>query len=284
LLVQIGVGGLRWHAILKGLRAPAKVIASLQLYYIAVFFNVCLWGAVGGDIIRGWLCYRRNVPARTALNSVILDRVSALTGVALLMLATIPYWLARLDNIALALLPPGLAAAGLLGIVAVAQLHSLPQSWQRLRVVRLVQPLGEATHAIFLRPAAAIPTLVLAVGAQTLTALAAYLVAQSLGIGVSLLDCLVLMQPVVLLTSLPISIGGWGVRESAMIAIFGVVGISSSAALALSVQLGLLAMAVSTPGLLLWFLVKPPDEATCVRGLAPKNPVATSDKGYVRPY
>jgi uncharacterized membrane protein YbhN (UPF0104 family) len=261
LLLQICVGGLRWHVILKRLQAPAKVMTSLQLFYIAVFFNVCLWGAVGGDVVRGWLSYRGNVPARTAFNSVILDRVAALAGVAVLVLVTAPYWMARFDSTPMVLLPAGLAAGGLLGIVVVAQFERLPLSWQHLRLMRLVQSLGEATRTIFLRPAAAVPTLLLAVTAQTLMALTTYLVAQSLAIGVSLLDCLVLMQPVVLITSLPISIGGWGVRETAMIVVFGLVGVPSSAALVLSVQLGLLTMVVSTPGLLLWFMLKPKDGA-----------------------
>jgi uncharacterized membrane protein YbhN (UPF0104 family) len=123
-----------------------------------------------------------------------------------------------------------------------------------------VQSLGEATRAIFLRPAAAVPTLLLAVVSQALMALTAYFVARSLSIGLSLLDCLVLMQPVTLLTSLPISIGGWGVRETAMIGLLGLVGVPASAALVLSVELGLLTMVVSLPGLVLWFMVKPKRE------------------------
>jgi len=133
--------------------------------------------------VRGWLSYRSKVPARTALNSIILDRVAALAGVALLVLVTAPYWMARFDSIAMALLPAGLAVAGLLGILVVAQLDRLPQTWQRLPVMRLVQSLGEATRTIFLRPAAAVPTLPLTVAAQTLMALTTYLVAQSLAIG-----------------------------------------------------------------------------------------------------
>ena len=73
------------------------------------------------------------------------------------------------------------------------------------------------------------------------------------------MDCLFLIQPVLLITSLPISIGGWGIREAAMIAIFALVGVPSSAAMVLSVQFGLLAMLVSTPGLVLWFMLKRKD-------------------------
>jgi uncharacterized membrane protein YbhN (UPF0104 family) len=259
LLLQVGTGALRWHVILQKLGAPARALTSLQLYFIAVFFNVCLWGSVGGDVVRGWLSFRDKVPAEIAVNSVILDRVAALVGVALLVLATTPYWMARFDHTGGAWVPAAVAAAGLFGILFVSQLHRLPQSWQHLRPVLLLHSFGTATRAIFLRPAAAVPTLILAVLSQVLLALTAYLLARSLSVGLSLIDCLVLMQPVTLITSLPISIGGWGVRETAVIAILGLVGVPASAALALSVQLGLLTMVVSLPGLVLWFMMKPKD-------------------------
>jgi uncharacterized membrane protein YbhN (UPF0104 family) len=262
LMLQIWVGGLRWHVILRRLGAPAKILTSLKLFYIAVFFNTCLWGAVGGDVVRGWLSYRGNVRAGTAVNSIVLDRVAALAGVALLVLASTPYWTARFGHAPVTWVPGVVAAAGLFGILIVAQFDRLPQSWQRLQPMLLLQALGAATRTIFLRPAAAGPTLALAVVAQIMMALTAYFVARSLAIGVSLIDCLVLMQPVALLTSLPISIGGWGVRETAIIAMFGLVGIPASASLVLSVQLGLLTMAVSFPGLVLWFMLKPKHGAT----------------------
>jgi uncharacterized protein (TIRG00374 family) len=260
--LQICAGGLRWHVILRRLQAPVKVLRSLQLFYIAAFFNIYLWGAVGGDVVRGWLSYRGDVPRRTALNSVVLDRVAALAGVALLVLVTAPYWVVRFGATPITLLPPIVAASGLFGILVVAEFERLPQSWQRLRLMRLAQSLGEATRTIFLRPAAAAPTLLLAVAGQMLWALSAYLVARSLSIGLSLLDCVVMMQPVTLISSLPISIGGWGVRETAMIGLLGLVGVPASAALALSVQIGLLAMVVSLPGLVLWFMIKPKRETT----------------------
>jgi hypothetical protein len=73
---------------------------------------------------------------------------------------------------------------------------------------------------------------------------------------ITLLDCVVLMQPVALITALPISIGGWGVRETAIIAMLGLVGVPTSAALLLSIQLGLLSIAISLPGGILWLLVR----------------------------
>ena len=62
------------------------------------------------------------------------------------------------------------------------------------------------------------------------------------------------MQPVTLFATLPISIGGWGVREAAMVTFFGLVGVPPSAAVIVSIQLGLLGVVLSLPGGLLFLL------------------------------
>jgi len=78
--------------------------------------------------------------------------------------------------------------------------------------------------------------------------------ALGLDVHLSLTDCVILMQPVALAVALPISIGGWGVRETAMIGLLGFVGIPSSAALSLSVQMGLLTIVATLPGAAFWLL------------------------------
>lgn len=84
--------------------------------------------------------------------------------------------------------------------------------------------------------------------------IAAWLIARALGLGVTLADCVVLIPVIVLVSILPISVGGWGVRESVMVGLFALIGISSSDALALSVLLGLGGIVVAIPGAFLWFI------------------------------
>lgn len=125
-----------------------------------------------------------------------------------------------------------------------------------------MQSLGHSVGLIFLSPKGAILPLTYAIAAQLALGAATYAVAKSLDIDVTAIDCIVLMQPVALLANLPISIGGWGVRETAMIFLFGFVGVPASAALILSVQLGLLSLLVVLPGGILWLLLKPKDRAS----------------------
>ena len=62
------------------------------------------------------------------------------------------------------------------------------------------------------------------------------------------------MPLVVLIMTIPISIGGWGVRETAMVALFGLIGVSNEGALVLSVLIGLVGMVSALPGGLIWLL------------------------------
>ena len=251
MIAQIALGGVRWNLIVHRLGGDLPMGISLRLFYIAVFFNACLWGAVAGDVVRAWLAQRFAVGTRVALNSVLLDRIAPLCAVALLMLSTLPLLVARV-GVAAAMIPSALSIAGLLTIPIIAQLHRLPQKWRRNTILRFIQSLGMATGTIFLVPSAAVPILSVAILAQIGLSLATYIIARSLAIDIGPLDCLMLMQPVALITALPISIGGWGVREVTMVMLLGLIGVSSEAALALSVQIGLINLIVSLPGGLLW--------------------------------
>src|SRR5262245_15599536 len=260
---QVVLGALRWHTILASLGARASVRDTLRVFYVAAFFSNWLWGgAVAGDSVRTWLSLRMQMRVMRAITSVLLDRAVAVAGVAILVIVTAPLFAARLGGTATgwaawtAWVPAAAAGVVLIGIGVATQIHRLPLNWHRHRLLGELQTLSIETRAVFLRPAVALAALGFAVGAQFAMSLAAYALAWSMDIGLSLINCLVLIQPVVLATALPISIGGWGVRETAMIALLALVGVPASAALALSVQLGLLSMAAALPGLALWLRLK----------------------------
>jgi len=278
LAFQIACGAGRWQLILRALNAVMPFVETCRIYYIGAFFGTCMVASVGGDVARGWLMYRNNIRAGTAAISVILDRVAALAGVAIIVLAVTPFFVTVVgrDYFAPALILACLAAAGLLGIVIVAQLDRVAIGrFARFRLLNHLVALGGATRQVFLRPAASIPVLALGVATQLGASLAAYAIARSLALNVTVTECLILMQPVTLFATLPISIGGWGVREAAVVTFFGLVGVAPSAAILLSVQLGLLAVVLSLPGGLLFLVQRrraTADIADVDRAVAPGTP------------
>jgi uncharacterized membrane protein YbhN (UPF0104 family) len=81
--------------------------------------------------------------------------------------------------------------------------------------------------------------LFLALATHLFGVLLIYELAQALATPISLFDCLLIVPATLLISSVPISLGGWGVREGALAAGFLMVGASSEAGVATSVLFGL---------------------------------------------
>jgi len=76
-------------------------------------------------------------------------------------------------------------------------------------------------------------------GSNLLSVLLIYILGSAVGADLRALDCLVLVPPALLASALPISLGGWGVRESALLAAFSLVQANPAAVAATSVMFGL---------------------------------------------
>lgn len=80
------------------------------------------------------------------------------------------------------------------------------------------------------------------------------LLAVALGVTIDPLIFLLVVPVIFLIALIPISFAGWGVREAAAVWMFGMVGISSENAVAISVCFGLLLVLAGLPGLLIFIL------------------------------
>ena len=79
----------------------------------------------------------------------------------------------------------------------------------------------------------------LSIGSSLLAMLLIYIMGWAIGADLRALDCLVLVPPALLVSALPISLGGWGVREGALVAAFNLVHADPAAVAATSVMFGL---------------------------------------------
>jgi len=253
--VQIGVGGARWGVVMNAIGAPLGWIGSTKLFYIGVFFNQTLPSSVGGDAVRVYKVYRQGMGLRSAFNGVILERVATVVALVILVGITLPWFLPRLDETARAMAGPGLgilalgAAAGLWFLM---RLDWLPETLRRWRLVRGLGNLGVDARHVFLRVRHMAPVMALGLLTHVNISFCVFILGLGLGLEITLIDCLVLVPMVLLVTTLPISIAGWGVRETAMVGLFGLIGVPGEGALVLSVLFGLVGIAVALPGGAVW--------------------------------
>ena len=75
-------------------------------------------------------------------------------------------------------------------------------------------------------------------------------IAQKMEIKLDFWTALILIPPVFIAMSIPISLAGWGTREYSMVIALGFVGISSEQAISISIALGLIILLGSFPALL----------------------------------
>jgi hypothetical protein len=86
-----------------------------------------------------------------------------------------------------------------------------------------------------------------------------------MGLPLTAFDCLLLIPPIMLLSAIPISISGWGVREGVMVGALGMMGIGADQAIALSVLLGVVLLLNGLLGL--WPLTFGGDRFVAARNL-----------------
>ena len=257
IILQMLISTSRWQAIIAYLASkpykPSYLYLS-KLNFIGLFFNSCLPGTIGGDVIRAMLLRNDKLPLTQCAHSVILDRLMAVIGVFIMALLGLPWLKYYLPN-----LPAGgLAFAGLLliitGFVILTRLAFITSKFPERKLFQLLSVLLENTQQILLSPKRAILLISQAILAHGFFCLAIWLLANGIGAPLTVVESLLLIPPVLLIIMLPISIGGWGIREVSMVGFLSLAGVSTEAALTLSVEFGLLTIIASLPGA--WFYAR----------------------------
>lgn len=275
LMAQLLLAGWRWAMVARTIGAPLTREATIRLTLIGQFFNQTLPSAIGGDAVRAWMAQREGMSLAKAISGVFADRLVALVFLVAIVGATLPAFYARVDVPELRLGIAALVAATAIGVVVLLVLG--PAVSRLLRRHRWTQALGQLAddlRAVMVSRGAP-PVMASALLVHLGVVTSVWLVARALAIDVGLLDCLVLVPPIVLVTTLPISIAGWGVRESATVIGFGFVGVSAVDAVALSVVFGLMQIAIGLPGGAVWMMRRrdaAPDEKSTQRPPRSQSP------------
>jgi hypothetical protein len=245
---------MRWKVVMLAIGASLPFGKALTLNWIGQYFNQTLPSSVGGDAVRIYLAYKHGLALTSAVNGVMLDRVTSMCGLILLALVSQLFLFDRIGDRNLGLILIALAVAAVAGVVVLMFLDRFPGRIRHWRLVSGLAKLSRDTKMLFSAPRYSVFAVTLGAVGFILISLMVFVIAKALNIGVTVFDCLLLVPPVMLTTAIPLSIAGWGVREGAMVFAFGLIGVPASDALVLSVLVGLLSLLISLPGGLIWLL------------------------------
>jgi uncharacterized protein (TIRG00374 family) len=218
-----------------------------------MFFNLMLPTVIGGDIVRGYQVSRLTQQKESSLASILVERLSGY--VALIMIAStaliLGYSYLR-DPVTVWL--TAVAAAGIIGIIA-GLLSDQLQGWclallNRTGLGRFREALQRfygALQRYWKHRRALLQALGLSLVLQSLVIIIFYLISRSLNLTVPLRYFFLFVPLISVVSMLPISVAGLGIREGSSVYFFAKAGLDSAGAISLS---------------LLWFAV-----TACCSGL-----------------
>jgi uncharacterized membrane protein YbhN (UPF0104 family) len=225
----------RWRVVARAFDVPLSTRTSVASYYRSQFLNVTLPGGILGDAHRAVRHGRAVGDVGAGVRATVWERVAGQAvqvGLMLVALVLLPSPLRSLAPLAL--------GAIVVVVLAGVTLHGGSARSRASRVVadaRAVLGAGTASR------------IAVASCGTTLGHLAVFLVAaRTAGIHASWSVLVTTGLVVLVLSSVPLNVAGWGPREGAAAWAFAWVGLGSSAGVTVSVVYGVVATVSTLPG------------------------------------
>ncbi len=234
------LSSLRWKLLIP---QSLKTKKLFSLYMIGSFFNICMPGIVGGDAVKAY--YLNNelkvvkdeksdeLPHSTiAIASVFMDRYVGLFSLMIIGLVALPFALKYLPDQRLKWFLP----------VIFVFLVSGSAIFLKFRIgggIKFLSTIYDYFRLYINKKDVLLKAFFYSVIIQIMGIFSVYSLSQGLSINISFLSLFIFIPIISLISTIPVSISGIGVREGVFAFLFGQIGIQSATAVSLS---------------LLWFL------------------------------
>ncbi len=251
---QVVLSAWRWRLTARYMGLSLPLPTAVSEYYLSTFLNQVLPGGVTGDLGRAWRHGARDAAHGAALRAVIIERASGQAALLLVALVTLLLFtplrhgvLERLEQLGAGTGVPyalltGTLAMLLMGIWAFQH----PPHW--LSALRRDLRRGLWNRRLW--------------GRQLVSSLAIVLsymlvficCARALGEPLPTTTLMALTPPVLMAMAIPVSVAGWGIRESAAALVWILAGFPAQQGVAISVTYGAVILLSSLPGAVILLL------------------------------
>lgn len=224
----------RWVLILSRQKVGIDFRRALSIFGVGTLANLFLVTSIAGISVRAALLLRAGTGLPGALATVTSERIAAMAGLMLCAAIGFAFAFPQLHGLlaewtlseTVAYVLVGCAVALAVMIWAVRRMEG-PRDFARKVWVAFSAP----RQAILL---VGVSAAIVVTGFAGMAALA-----KGLGLAIDPLFFLSVMPAIAFISALPISVGGWGVREGAMVVGLSIFAVPPESAMALSVSYGL---------------------------------------------
>jgi len=261
-VLQIFVATYRWQFLARALDQRGTADLSgwpfLRAFYIAQFFGQVA-PFVAADAVRVFLLHDLGVRLRIAFKSVLLDRAIALVvlfAIALpcVLFSPVMYAAGRFYMPILSMVAAGLFGTASMFVIA-GPIARLGARWRVVGV--LTEALLDMRH-LTIGGFVGLQVIGLYLAVHLCAIFAFWALARGQGLPLDLIDAAAIVPLTIMVTTIPVAIAGWGLREGFLVALLLAAGLNAEGALLLSLSFGAVLLLAALPGVLIWLMTGRP--------------------------
>jgi hypothetical protein len=231
---------LRWEMLLKAVNIRLPLARVIVAYCGGIFFSMFLPSTIGGDLVRSIDLSAHTKRPREVVATVLLDRLSGYVGMLIITISALFFgWeLIQYRSVAIAVI---MLVVLLVVILLVLFNDFIYSKVNRIldapfagRVGEAIKGLHQELHIFKQHKKIIFYNVLLSILVQAVSPLAFYVTALSLGIKAHIAYFFVFLPIIGAITTLPISIGGLGLRDAMIIFFFARAGVVKDLAFAMS--------------------------------------------------
>lgn len=230
----------RWQILIHSHHHKISYRQTLGVMFVSGFLGSFLPSGVGIDAVRIWLMNRYGVSMSETVATTLVDRMAGLFALLLLTLGALIYLAFTFIEIPIIIICVTVFCLIIFVVMALSVRlgwlrHWLARYSERWKFLKKLETCAQALHVQGQNINILCKVLLLSFAVQGTRILNFYLLGMAIGTSIHIGWFCLLMPPIILITFIPISIGGLGTREAAFIYFFSLVGMQTAEAFTISI-------------------------------------------------
>ncbi|MFH1574508.1 MAG: lysylphosphatidylglycerol synthase transmembrane domain-containing protein, partial [Acidobacteriota bacterium] len=229
----------RWRMLMRPLMPVFSLARLFGIYCIGLFFNLAFPTAVGGDVVKMYYAGKPSRMYAESFAATFLDRDSGMLAMMIIACAGILIHPVEIPGLPVAVIV-WLTLALFVFANAVIFMPSLHYPLSRLlrriglaRIASKVDAISNAFQVMGRHPAPLLGSLLISTVNQLLVITFVWILGAGLRLDIPFVYYLVFIPVTTLISMIPISLNGMGLREYAFLSLFGAIGVAPESCIAL---------------------------------------------------
>jgi uncharacterized protein (TIRG00374 family) len=244
----------RWRMLMRPLMPVPSLMNLFSIYCIGLFFNLTFPTVVGGDVVKMYYVGKPNKAYARSFAATFLDRDAGMFAMMIIGCVAILIHPVGVPGIPVGLIIWAAFAAFVAGNIAIfapyfhRRMTNLLRRFHLAKIAAKVDAISDAFLIMGKHKMLLFMSLMISFVNQLLVNAVTWIMAIGLRIDIDPMWFLIFIPVITLISMIPISLNGMGLREYAFMSLFGAIGVDRESCIALGLLSSIVTILSSLPG------------------------------------